>query len=69
MRTLVVLIGPPASGKMTVGRELEDLTGFPLFHNHMTIELVLPFFEFGSDSFSRLVGTFRQQIFEEVAAR
>ena len=43
---LVVLFGPPAVGKMTVGRELERLTGLPLFHNHMTIELVVPFFDF-----------------------
>jgi hypothetical protein len=68
MKTLVVLIGPPAVGKMAVGRALEELTGYPLFHNHMSIELALPFFEFGSEPFSRLVGGFRRQIFEEVAA-
>jgi hypothetical protein len=68
MRTLVVLLGPPAVGKLTTGRALEELTGYPLFHNHMTIELVLPFFEFGSEPFSRLVGEFRQRIFAEVAA-
>lgn len=53
---------------MTVGRALEARTGFPLFHNHMTIELVLPFFEFGSPPFSRLVRSFREQLFREVAA-
>jgi hypothetical protein len=68
MRTLVVLLGPPAVGKMATGRALEELTGYPLFHNHMTIELVLPFFEFGSEPFSRLVGEFRRQIFVEVSA-
>jgi len=67
-RTLVVLIGPPAVGKMAVGRALEDLTGLPLLHNHMTIDLVLPFFEFGSPPFSRLVGGFRQAILDEVAS-
>ena len=65
--TLVMLVGPPAVGKMTVGREIERLTGLPLFHNHMTIELVLPFFEFGSEPFNRLVGSFRRAILEEVA--
>jgi hypothetical protein len=68
MKTLVVLLGPPAVGKMATGKALQELTGFPLFHNHMTIDLVLPFFEFGSEPFSRLVGSFRRQIFEEVAA-
>jgi hypothetical protein len=68
VKTLVVLIGPPAVGKMATGRALEELTGYPLFHNHMTIELVLPFFDFGSEPFSRLVSEFRRRIFAEVAA-
>lgn len=67
MKTLVVLLGPPAVGKMATGRALEELTGYPLFHNHMTIELVLPFFDFGSEPFSRLVSEFRRRIFAEVA--
>ena len=64
----VIIFGPPAVGKMTVGYELEKLTGFKLFHNHMTIELVLNFFSFGEPQFHRLVGEFRRRIFEEVAA-
>ncbi|MCH7663235.1 MAG: shikimate kinase, partial [Chloroflexi bacterium] len=40
----IILFGPLAVGKMTVGQELEKLTGLKLFHNHLTIELVLPFF-------------------------
>jgi hypothetical protein len=32
---LAIIFGPPAVGKMTVGLELERLTGFRLFHNHM----------------------------------
>lgn len=68
MKTLVFIVGPPAVGKMTVGREVQRITGLPLFHNHMTIELVLPFFEFGSGPFVRLVGGFRRRLFEEVAA-
>jgi len=64
----VVLFGPPAVGKMSVGYELSRLTGLRLFHNHMTIDLVLPFFDFGHPSFQRLVGEFRRRVFEEVAA-
>jgi hypothetical protein len=64
----VIIFGPPAVGKMTVGYELAKLTGFRLFHNHMTIELVLNFFGFGQPQFHRLVGEFRRRIFEEVAA-
>jgi hypothetical protein len=64
---LVLLIGPPAVGKMTVGTELARRTGLRLFHNHQTIDLVLPFFPFGSPPFQRLVGEFRRRIMEEVA--
>ena len=52
---LVFLIGPPAVGKMTVGAELARRTGLPLYHNHLSIEAVLPVFEYGSPAFDRLV--------------
>jgi AAA domain len=64
----IVIFGPPAVGKMTVGQELAKLTGFKLFHNHMTIELVLNFFEFEDERFRRLISDFRRRVFEEVAA-
>ncbi|GAA2646922.1 DEAD/DEAH box helicase family protein [Paractinoplanes durhamensis] len=66
--TLLFIIGPPAVGKAAVGHEIAERTGFPLFHNHMTIEPVLRFFEFGSPPFARLVEGFRSALFEEVAA-
>ena len=46
--TLVWLCGPPAVGKMAVGLEVSRLTGIPLFHNHVSIEAVLPVFEYGT---------------------
>lgn len=63
----VLLFGPQAVGKMTVGQELEKITGLKLFHNHMTIELVSPFFSYGTETGKRLVGLFRQEIFEAVS--
>ena len=53
---------------MTVGHELAKLTAFRLFHNHMTLELVLNFFDFGHPQFENLVAEFRRRVFEEVAA-
>ena len=41
---LVVIVGPHAVGKMTVGQELSKITGLKLFHNHMTIEPVIEIF-------------------------
>ena len=63
----VLIFGPPAVGKMTVAFALAQRTGFRVFHNHMTIDLVLPFFAFGSPPFGRLVGAFRAQLFAEIA--
>jgi len=64
---LVIIFGPPAVGKMTVGYELAQQTGLKLFHNHMTIDLMLNFFAWGDPAFHRLVSEFRTRIFEEVA--
>ncbi|MBP0725492.1 AAA family ATPase [Bacillus sp. RG28] len=63
----VLVFGPQAVGKMTVGQELEKITDLKLFHNHMTIELVSPFFDYGTKEGKRLVNLFRQEIFEEVS--
>jgi hypothetical protein len=64
---LVVIFGPAAVGKMAVGMELERLTGLRLFHNHMSVDVALHFFPFGTPGFSRLVSTIRTAVFEEVA--
>jgi hypothetical protein len=66
--TLVVIFGPPAVGKMTVGLELERRTGLRLFHNHMTADLVMRYFAFGAPAYQRLVSEFRTRVCEEVAA-
>lgn len=66
---LVIILGPHAVGKMTVGQELAELTGLKLFHNHMTIELVRNFFSVhDSEEGRRLNALFRQEIFEAVAS-
>jgi hypothetical protein len=64
---LLVIFGPAAVGKMTVGREVARRTGYKLFHNHMTVEPVLELFEFGSPPFERLVSEFRTRVIEEAA--
>ena len=44
--TLVFVLGPPAVGKMTVVHVLAERTGFKLFQNQHTIDLVLRFLPF-----------------------
>ena len=51
---LVFIYGMPATGKLTVARELAARTGFKLFHNHLVVDLLLSVFEFGSPEFIRL---------------
>lgn len=38
-------------GKLTVARELAARTGYRLFHNHLTVDLLLSVFGFGSEPF------------------
>lgn len=64
---LIIIFGPQAVGKMTVGYELEKVTGLKLFHNHMTIELVNPFFSYDTKTGKNLVELFRSEIFKAVA--
>jgi hypothetical protein len=35
---LIFIYDPAAVGKLTIGHELANLTGFRLFHNHFTLE-------------------------------
>jgi len=64
---VVFLYGAPATGKLTVGRQLAKLTGFHLFHNHLTVDLLLSVFDFGSEPFIRLREQIWLSIFSEAA--
>lgn len=54
MLRLIFLHGLPGVGKLTVARELSKITGFKVFHNHLTVDLVGSVFEFGSLPFVEL---------------
>jgi hypothetical protein len=66
---IVFLHGRAASGKLTTARALEELLGYPVFHNHLVVDLLTPFFPFGSDAFVRLREQFWMAVFREAAAR
>ena len=65
--TFVLLYGPPAAGKLTVAQELAELTGFKLFDNHLSIDLVEAVFPRSTPSFGRAIKAVRQPILEEAA--
>lgn len=52
---LIFLYGPPAVGKFTVGKVLVKLTGYKLFHNQLTSDLVESIFDRGVEPFSGFV--------------
>lgn len=62
----ILIFGPQAVGKMTVGQELAKATDIKLFHNHMTIELLEPLFGFSPEMWE-LSTLFRTEIFKTVA--
>lgn len=65
---LVVIFGPPAVGKMTIGRGVVERTGFRLLHNHALIEPLLEVFDYGTPPFVRLLREMRRRVVEEAAA-
>ena len=64
---LVFIYGPPGVGKLTVARELARLTGFRVFHNHVSIACAESVFDFGTKPFGRIVEKIRFAVFEEAA--
>ena len=50
----IIITGPQAVGKMTVGQELVKITNLKLLHNHMTIEVLTKIFDYSRDSFRKL---------------
>ena len=65
---LLIVLGPPAVGKMTVGRAIADRSDFRLFHNHHSIEMLLDVFDYGTPPFRTLNTEIRSRVIEEAAA-
>jgi hypothetical protein len=66
---LVFLYGPPGAGKLTVAKELTQLTDLRLFDNHASIDVALPIYGFGGAGFWELVEEIRFAVFESAARR
>lgn len=64
---LIFLYGAPAVGKLTVAQKIAELTGFKIFHNHLSIDAVEPVFEFGTKPFWRLIDLIRVETISEAA--
>ena len=64
---LVFLHGRAAAGKLTTARHLSALVGYPVFHNHLVVDLLTTVFPFGSEPFVRLREQFWLAAFTEAA--
>lgn len=67
MPNFIMICGPQAVGKMTVGQELSKLTGYKLFYNHMTIEMLRLIFDYDQKTFRKMNDVVRTQVFKEFA--
>lgn len=64
---LLFLYGPPATGKLTIAKEVAKATGFKLFHNHLTQDLAREIYaDFGPERFG-LVTKLRLEVFKYAA--
>lgn len=64
---LVFIYGPPATGKLTVAKELSKITGYKIFHNHLTVDLLTSILEFGKGDFFKLSNKIRLDVFKSAA--
>lgn len=49
---LIILYGPPASGKLTVAQAIAKSNNYPLFHNHMVAYFASTLFAYGTDGYA-----------------
>ncbi len=63
----VFLYGRPATGKLTVAREVARHTGFRLFHNHLIVDATLAVYDFGTAGFIALRDELWRAAFTRIA--
>lgn len=66
---LIVIVGPPASGKAAVGTELARITGYRSFHNHLTGECVASLFGWGTPEYSDVSSELRKFLLSKALAK
>jgi hypothetical protein len=63
-----MVYGPPAAGKLTVASAFAAATGYRLLDNHLTVDLAMRLFEWGTKPHDQLVTTLRLALFRAAAA-
>ena len=63
MTDLVVIIGPQAVGKMTIGEKLKEKIGYTLMTNHDSIEIAIKIFSSNKNAKLKLKSKIREDVF------
>lgn len=64
---LIIIYGPPAAGKHTVGKQLSELTGYKFFYNHLTVDVVRALFDDEDQRRDQLLDDLRIRVMEAAA--
>lgn len=64
---LIFLYGPPAVGKLTIAKILQEKLGYRLLHNHSIVNPIAEIFPFENPANRLLTREFRLRILEEAA--
>ena len=63
MTDLIVIVGPQAVGKMTIGEKLKEKIGYTLMTNHDSIEIAIKIFSSNKDAKLKLKSKIREDVF------
>ena len=67
MPNLVIIFGPPASGKAAIGSQVADLLDYRFFHNHLTANPVAALFGWITPKFGKVLTEVRDLLFTHAA--
>ena len=48
---MILILGPQAVGKMTIGECISEKMGLPLLHNHVTLDAIWPYIGWNKKTF------------------
>ena len=63
---IILIFGPQAVGKMSIGEKISEATGLPLLHNHVTLDVIWPYIGWNETTFE-LSDQLRLGIFKHIS--
>ena len=61
---LIIIYGPPASGKLTVAKALSKKTGYKLFHNHIVNDALSEIIDFEDENYWKAADKLKLELIE-----